>query len=233
MLAAWERGLEQGHVERGLTLLAAALPGREPDGLAALSIGERDRQLLELREALFGEHLTGLVACPRCAEQVELELSTRELQVEPPRGVDLTLLAGEHEVQLRLPDSRDLLAVAAAGAAGAPALLFERCVVSARIGAQAADAGALPPHVVAEAGRRLAQADPQADVQFAVTCPACGHAWSAPFDVVPFVWAELDAWAGRLFADVHALACAYGWTESEILALSPARRSAYLDMVGA
>jgi hypothetical protein len=34
-----------------------------------------------------------------------------------------------------------------------------------------------------------------------------------------------------LFDDIHLLAQAYGWSEGEILALSPARRSAYLARV--
>jgi hypothetical protein len=33
--------------------------------------------------------------------------------------------------------------------------------------------------------------------------------------------------------DVHELASAYGWRESEILALSPQRRQAYLELVRA
>jgi hypothetical protein len=33
--------------------------------------------------------------------------------------------------------------------------------------------------------------------------------------------------------DVHTLASAYGWSESEILSLNPARREFYLEMVRA
>jgi hypothetical protein len=33
--------------------------------------------------------------------------------------------------------------------------------------------------------------------------------------------------------EVHALASHYGWTEPDVLALPPARRRAYLEMVGA
>ena len=38
---------------------------------------------------------------------------------------------------------------------------------------------------------------------------------------------------GATLAEVHALAAAYGWTEAEVLALSAARRRAYLELVGA
>ena len=63
------------------------------------------------------------------------------------------------------------------------------------------------------------------------TCPACTFTWSEPFDIVTFFWAEIDAWARRLLADVHVLASSYGWSERDILALSPVRRQYYLEMV--
>jgi hypothetical protein len=43
----------------------------------------------------------------------------------------------------------------------------------------------------------------------------------------------VEALARRVLWEVHTLACAYGWTESETLALSPARRARYLQMVHA
>jgi hypothetical protein len=231
MLGAWERGLQEGPVERGLTLLALASPD-DPGTLAALSIGERNRQLLALREALFGDRISALASCPRCGEALELELTARQLLAAAPTTDALAFASDGGEVRLRLPDSRDLLAAAQAPPERAAAVLLERCLVSAHAAGAPVAADGLPEQLVDEAGRRLAEADPQADVRFALTCPACAHAWSAPFDVVQYLWAEVDAWAGRTLADVHALACAYGWTESEILRLSPARRESYLRMVG-
>ena len=233
LLDAWERGLEQGPVERGLTLLSVAAPDDDPDALAMLSIGERDRRLLALREAVFGPQMTGLVACTRCGEQLELEFVADELRAAPQNDAVLALRAGGHELVLRLPDSRDLLAVAAADASEAPALLLERCVVSARAGDRPAAVDGFAPELIAAIGRRLADADPQADLRFTLSCPACCFSWAAPFDVVAYLWAELEAWSGRLLAEVHALASAYGWSETDVLALNPVRRQWYLRMVGA
>ena len=78
---------------------------------------------------------------------------------------------------------------------------------------------------------RMAQADPQANIQLALGCPACGHSWLALFDIVGFFWREIDTWARRVLRDIHTLALAYGWSEAEILALSPWRRQFYLEMV--
>jgi hypothetical protein len=232
LLGAWERGLDQGPVERGLTLLALACPDTAADALAALSIGERDRRLLGLRESLFGARMTGLVACPSCGEQLELDVATAELSCAPAERAPIALAGTNYALELRLPDSRDLLACAGADPAQAPAALFHACLVSARIDGTSVAAHDLPPDLIAAAARAVAQADPQADVRFSLTCASCGHHWDAPFDIVPFLWAELDAWAARLLREVHELASAYGWSEPDILALGPARRQLYLRMLG-
>jgi len=234
MLGAWERGLDQGPVERALTLLALGCPESTAEGLAELSIGERDRRLLALREAVFGPRMTGLVACAACGEPLELDFAASELCSTPkPDVAGLTVCGEGFAVELRLPDSRDLSACAAVDPAEAGSVLLRRCVVSARCRGEPAAAQDLPPPLVAEAARRLSEADPQADMRFALACAGCGYQWQAPFDIVPFLWAELAAWAGRLLQEVHALASAYGWTERDILALGPARRWQYLRMLGA
>jgi hypothetical protein len=91
---------------------------------------------------------------------------------------------------------------------------------------------ALPEHVVASISDCMAQADPQTDVQLDLTCPACGSSWRAPFDIVSYFWSEVNAWAERLLREVHTLAATYGWFEADILAMSPARRRRYLEMIG-
>ena len=46
------------------------------------------------------------------------------------------------------------------------------------------------------------------------------------------LWEEIEVRAHVLLGEVHRLASAYGWSEAQILALSPARRASYLAMVG-
>ena len=47
------------------------------------------------------------------------------------------------------------------------------------------------------------------------------------------LWAEISARAQHLLREVHLLASAYGWSEQQILELSPTRRASYLRMVSA
>jgi hypothetical protein len=59
---------------------------------------------------------------------------------------------------------------------------------------------------------------------------ACGHE-TTQLDTAALLWDEITARAGALLHEVHRLASAYGWSEAQILALSPARRARYLALV--
>jgi hypothetical protein len=49
---------------------------------------------------------------------------------------------------------------------------------------------------------------------------------------VSFFWREIQSAARRIVLEVDALARSYGWSEAEILNMTPARRQLYLEMVG-
>ena len=127
--------------------------------------------------------------------------------------------------RFRAPDSRDLASVANELDAEAAALrLLESCCIE-----RPSDDSDLTG-VLAEASERLEAADTLADLKLEVVCAACGHRWEAGLDPGDLLWNDVRAQARNLLAQVHGLAHAYGWTEPEVLALSPARRAAYLDM---
>ncbi len=234
LLAAWEQGATQPPLRRALTLLAAARPERSPDDLARASVGERDAMLLRLREELFGDALEATAECPKCGEPLELAFGTDDVRVPPPApGHDLRLEAFGYEVRFRPPNSADLLALAGSEPERAREALLLRCVVAASRAGGPAAPDELPEDVLAAVSNRMAEADPQADVSVALTCPSCSHAWSMLFDILSYLWSEVDDWAERLLLEVHQLASAYGWSESDILALGARRRRIYLELVGA
>ena len=233
LLGVWERGLAQSPVERALALLIAANPEAALDDMARLSIGQRDAQLLSLREGMFGSQLGSLASCPNCGEQLELAFDVSDIragQAHPGQALS-TSVAG-YEVDVHLPNSHDLAAIAGHSSTEARRLLFDRCVVRVQRGGADALLDQLPEDVKTAISERMALADPQADVELALTCPACGHQWQAVFDIAAFFWSEVNAWAIRLLREVHAIASAYGWREADIVALSPMRRQLYLDMIG-
>jgi hypothetical protein len=233
LLEVWERGLAAPPVERMLALLQVANPDQSADDLARLTIGQRDGQLLTLREWTFGDRLVSVATCPRCGARLELDFAVGDIRAEPPGSdAELVLLAAGYTVAFRLPTSRDLAPLATAtDLALARRALLARCVLDAREGDEPRPADQLPETVANALARRMAEADPQADVQLALTCPTCGHAWHEAFDIVSFFWSEIDAWAARTLRDVHVLASRYGWSEADILTISAWRRQTYLDLI--
>jgi hypothetical protein len=235
LLGAWERGQGQRLTERALTLLAATDPHSPRDALANLSIGRRDASLLSLREEMFGSNLISLAECPGCGERLELSFQTADVRgfASAVSAEESSVSVEDWQVRFRLPNSADLLAL---GDSKDPdegrALLLRRCILSAEKNHESKEADELPEHVIAAVVQRMAEADAQADVQLALDCPLCGHQWQSPFDIVSFLWTEINAWAHRTLRDVNELARAYGWREADILALSPLRRQIYLEMIG-
>lgn len=108
--------------------------------------------------------------------------------------------------------------------------LLARCLVSAVHDGVAVAAGDLPGPVQRRIADAVEAADPGADLALNVACPECGAATRAELDIASYLWTELDAWARDVLLDVHLLATAYGWSEPEILALSPLRRRYYLEL---
>ena len=236
LLEVWESGFSQAPAEQALALLAAARPDISRDALAAISIGARDASLLNLREGLWGPEMVAVVACSSCRETLELSLDTRELVSGHQRqhSEELTVSADGYKIAFRVPTTLDLMTASRHhDLEEGRALILERCVLSAKKGETPVACEDLPVEVLESVEQGMAEADPLADIRLDLTCPSCEGRWRAVFDIVSFIWTELDVWARRMLRDVHTLAKAYGWSESDILALSPTRRQFYLDMAGA
>lgn len=239
LLSAWEWGQERSLPERALVLLSAAYPQETADGLLTLSVGARDVRLLALRQHVFGERLDLQIACPQCANRLELDLHTTDLLAAVPDAPQALEGQVEHRgwrVRFRLLDSRDMIdAAALADPAEARAELLRRCILDVTapdIPANAAPAPDLPAEIQSLILSGMQQLDPASSFNFDIACPACGHRWSAPFDILSFLWAEIEAWALRTLHEIHLLASAYGWSETDILALGRQRRQTYLQLVG-
>ena len=234
-LQVWERGGELSAAARSLLLLGCSCDEYSAEALAALPVGRRDALLLQLRARLFGEVIDVVASCPHCAAPIEASFCCADLLLSPDSKASAPTL--EHvvfadgvPVPFRLPDSNDLLALEhCADVVEARQLLLARCVLAAGH-ADAEGEHAVSPSVQAELAQAMAQADPQADLQLALCCPQCEHAWQPTFDIARFLWQELHAWALNLLREVDALAQAYHWTEADILGLSPRRRQAYLEL---
>jgi hypothetical protein len=234
LLSVWERGRSQTPMDRALSLLRLGHSEEKPEDLVELKIGERDARLLELRGNVFGPRIAGRADCPACGQSIEMNFTVSELQTMPTPKVPETCAAkfGKYEINFRLPNSNDLATlVPGDDNAAHKHRLVQRCVLDAQQNGQPVAADQLPEDAVTALSERMSELDPQGDVQLALSCPQCSHRWHAPLDIASFLWSEIHAWAVRLLSDVHLLASAYGWREADILAMSPWRRQAYLELI--
>lgn len=237
ILNAWELGQRQHPLDRALTLLSIAHKDISRDKLAALSIGQRDALLVRLREQTFGSTMNGFTRCNQCNEALEFTLSTTDIVTHQGSGSithekSWEMAADDVKLRFRLPDSRDLMLIEAVNSVDeARRVLLECCLLSASRDGQVCAVDNLPEEIMDKVEVAMTEADPQANVQLDLSCPACQHSWLATFDIASFLWSEINAWAQHVLNEVHLLAKAYSWREADILAMSSARRRFYLERV--
>jgi hypothetical protein len=233
MLRAWEAGRGRYPAERALLLLALACPDIPADDLRGLTVGQRNARLLTLRQMTLGSSAQCFVRCSRCNESLEFTLDSEALRQPEPTTRRYTLSLDDFNVSFRLPTSLDVVAAAdCVDIESGRSFLLERCIEGVQQHDQPVAVAALPEQITLAIAESMLKYDPQAEIRLALHCHACQYAWSAAFDIVSFFWAEIEAQAKRLLREVHTLARAYGWREADILALSPARRQCYLELVG-
>lgn len=230
LLTLWERAAVASPSRRDDVLLAV------DDGAAPALLGARNAALVALRTRLFGSMQSLRSNCPGCDAVAEFAVDGEALAFALRPRDDASgmhrLEAAGHHVDFKLPDIEDLRA-AVQDEGFVPALLRHCVIRCKRDDGEQVPPDALPAEVAEALSRRMEILEPGASVVFDLECPGCAERWHAVMDVGEILWAELQASAERLLLDVDALAREYGWSQAEILALSPARRSAYLQLAGA
>jgi uncharacterized protein (UPF0212 family) len=233
LLNAWELGQCQTPPVRALILLASSCPEPSLDLIAGLGIGKRDSSLLTLRELTFGNVLPGLVSCPECSERLELDFEVDDLRSKSGSGSgsEISISHSGYDLKIRPVNTYDLQSIVRLkDVSRARDGLLRRCILKIQCQENDISFDQLPEDVINAVEEKLEELDPQADVRLALSCPSCSHKWEAPFDIGSFFWSEIDNWARHILREVHTLAEKYGWSESDILSLSPTRRRIYLEM---
>ncbi len=235
LLRTWELGHNLLPTDRALFLIFTAFPEHTRESAEGLTIGEREALLLSLRQQLFGSRMDGYASCPKCEERLEFTLDAAEFLKKdrlPNEDERFVLFYSGYWIEYRLPTTRDLTSVAATGnVATARMLLAERCIVAARGNdGESVDPRYLSDDAVIALANDMEEREPQAELLLNLTCPRCQHEWSALFDAATYLWDEITREAKRLMQTVHTLARSYGWREDDILAMSAARRQAYVEL---
>lgn len=226
VLKLWEAGRSLGALDRAVLAASVAFPDQQ--NAADWPLGARNRSLAQLHCDAFGGILRGYTACRQCGDQLEFEFDGHTVAAPPATESSACQVVPVGNWLFRLPTSRDLaIAASEAGEHAATERLLATCYSGTEPITNWTDED------MNLIGLRLSEADPLAEILLHFDCPSCAASFDESLDLGGFVWAEIESQATRIFHDVHVLASAYGWSESEILELSPARRSAYVELVQA
>jgi hypothetical protein len=230
LLAVWEQGAAQRPIDRALTVLSMAYPEDSFAQLARMSIGQRDAGLLAVHESLFGSSLPCYAECPACSTPLQFTLNVEDFPQAVHNDGAWEVVTGDVRIRFRPPNSSDLAdAARRLDVASARELLLERCILEAERNGCAVPASEIPEAAIGEMSSCLSKTETHADMSLSPECVACGQHWELTLDIASFLWAEINSLAKRHLSEVHALAWAYGWRESDILAMSAVRRQFYLD----
>lgn len=236
LLDVWEKNLSKSLIEKSIQLLSIACSVSDLKLLTHLSIGERDTRLFLLRKWMFGNRLINLANCPQCAESMEWEMNTEDFLMKEvktlrsPQKFDLKVEG--YKLQFRLPNSDDLIKVISDKEyQNNPNKILEDCILKAKRNGQNCNKTKFPETVLKTLDERINKEDPQANIDILLDCQACNHKWEVPFDIISYLWIEIDNWAKHILQEVYTLSQAFNWSEKDILEMSPLRRRMYLQML--
>lgn len=212
----------------------------------SLTVGDREALLLHLRRLTLGERLQCVLTCPQagCGEKMDLELAVNDLLLAPyshtaeHHETTVSTENGDtYRVRFRPPtgaDQEEAASVALGDPHAAVDLLLHRCVESVVDEDDVNEPIPVkdwPEAIARQLPPVMAELDPQAELRLSLTCPVCGHAFSAIFDTADYFFQEIAGRAKHLYRQVHTLAFYYHWSEAEIIGMTSKKRHIYLDLL--
>ncbi len=229
ILWLWDSIAGFSHPGKAVGVLHAAGLG-STDDIYKWHLGYRDSELLRLRMETFGKDISCIDSCPECNETVEMDvhipdlLSQASQSSESPSDGHFSVSYQDLQFNVRKPTSLDienLLSQSQDNRSRHEFIL--QCVENSEL--------SLSKRAVNKIEQEMEKNDPLADIRFLIKCPKCHNEWNALFDIVSVFWHELATEAQKMLSDIHIIASAYHWSETDILSLSPQRRSYYLGCI--
>lgn len=221
MLAAWEAASEAPPAARTAVIVHRAELADDLEAALDLPLGEATALAAQVHSDAFGTVVQGILRCEGCGEELDITVPLAELC-----GNGTARTAEAAGMVVRAPTSRDL--VAAGEAEDPPRVLMARCVRDQDGGP--VDPDALDAEQLAEVDAAAEELTGAGALVLRSRCPACGEDATAPLDIGALLWEQVERSAHVLLTEVAELGAVFGWTEEDVLALTPLRRRAYLEL---
>lgn len=215
-------------------MVSLSHPSHNLSQIAKMPIGERDARLLEIREELFGPVFNNATNCPQCKKKMEWEMTVDAIRLKPNLSpINAELYSLEYDgnlIQFRLPNTTDIMEVMALEkGVSKEEVLLKKCIAPGSLPTAYSDK--MPEAFENAFAQKMEEYDPQSDIKMAILCPVCGHNWDMIFDIMSYLWSEIEDWATHLLQDIFLLAKNFGWSENDILEMGSFRRGLYLKML--
>lgn len=228
LIAVWENGIGKPASDRINDLLECyqSLSKSGAQALDQLSIERREQYLLEMRRMLFGRKFSSIASCPSCEEKIQWDMQYSDFvphEGELPSEESFLFEFDGFRIRYRLPRETDLELVTTEE-------IIKNCVSGGLKDGTKVRADQIPTTVLSKLEAEIEKRSPLSSSMINLSCPECDHRWKLHFSVFEFLWMELDQWSRRFLSETGVLAMHYGWSEREIMEMSPVRRSYYLEL---
>jgi hypothetical protein len=234
----WEAAKGKPYWQKAILLLSAAHPNVILNEFASLSIGQRNAKLFRFRESLFGAHLEANSSCPTCKEKVEFQLDSRVIcdpNVPVWDGTEIKLESDNNLIVCRPPSSHELEKIMPFLEMGdeedAAFELMKNCVLQLQLDGIYTPVESMPLALIELVSAKIKDVDSHSEILCRLNCPECEFSWAESFDIVSFLWLEIENKAHVILSEVQLLAKAFGWWEGDTLSLSDVRRKYYIDQL--
>jgi len=229
LLHIWENGFGQPNIEKACSILTAASPSANMEVVKKWSIEERDIKLFYLRYWMFGDRFINTANCPQCNEQVEWEMNIEKFSIPPlplNKEAEFHFSTDDYKILYRLPNSEDLHLTDSEQ-------ILCNCLLEIKKQDKPVSLQKLPETIIESLGKEMEIVSPLSNISLGLNCPECRHQWEMNFDILTYLWKEIDSWAMKILEEVYLLANAFKWSEKDILNMSNRRRRIYLNMIQA
>ena len=183
--------------------------------IAGLSVSQIDRALAGIYFMLYGPQAECRAICESCGEKYDFSLDLPQI------------IADQDAERPALPDSEGIWTLPNGARVRAPTqsdLADDPATLAARLTVEGeTDAGVV--------GAFLETASPVLTLDMDANCPDCGATAQMRFDLANYLTRRLAAEHPFLVRETHLIASRYGWSHSEIMALTRDDRRAYSGLI--
>ena len=214
-------------------LLQSCIAHAEVDDVWQWTLARRLQTLIELTIATRGDKLELEVTCqnPHCREVIELPIQLSWFRNQANAEPIECRVSEDRVLGLRLPTAQDQINWLTQDDLDDWVLRCAQDLITSVNQQTPAEDFKLQPAWLESIEQTLEQHDELMTLELETECAACGHSFSLALDLEQQLLALLQQQQQRLLRQIHTLAASYHWNESEIMALSAARRQHYLDLL--